>query len=233
MDAAIKGLIGIGDGGLALYALVVCLFSLLLGGLIGVEREIYGHAAGLRTHILISLGSTVVGVISVANEGAGYGYLLLSCVVIALGFLSAGSIIQTGKDIRGITTSSTLWVVGIIGYAIGASYVLESIVFTIIALIVLVILHYVESKTSKKNPTVTLIVDSQAQAADDIVKIATTYGLKIVNISSKISQFHDQDVLKIVVSLARAPRDTIKTYADELQSVLNPISISTKVNRVY
>src|SRR5574344_2043424 len=102
MDSAIKSIIGFGDSGLALYSLVVVFISLILGGLIGLEREMYGHAAGLRTHILLALGSTIVGIISLQVESGSWG--LLAGVIIALGFLSAGSIVQTGKDVKGITT---------------------------------------------------------------------------------------------------------------------------------
>lgn len=230
MDSAIKSIIGFGDSGLALYSLVVVFISLILGGLIGLEREMYGHAAGLRTHILLALGSTIVGIISLQVESGSWG--LLAGVIIALGFLSAGSIVQTGKDVKGITTSSTLWIVGIIGFAIGAGYILESIVFTFMALIVLIILHYVEVKTSKRDPSITLIVDSSVKVGEDLVKIASTYGLEIKNISSKLTKLRDKDVLKVVVKLVKSPNDTIKAYADELESVLNPINISVSISRI-
>lgn len=230
MDSAILGILGIGEYGLVLYSLIVAIFAILLGGLLGLEREINGHAAGLRTHILITMAGTLVGIIGVTmNENRTF---LLLGIVIALGFVSAGSIVQTGKDVRGITTSSTLLLTGVLGFFIGVGYVLEAMVLTLIALGVLVMLHQVESKTSKKNPTITILLDSNVKLGDEIIKVAETFGLKIKNISSKISKYHDQDVLKVVVTFFKAPKDTIIAFKDELQTAIDPLDIKANLNRL-
>ena len=230
MDSAILGILDIGEYGLVLYSLIVAIFAILLGGLLGLEREINGHAAGLRTHILITMAGTLVGIIGVTmNENRTF---LLLGIVIALGFVSAGSIVQTGKDVRGITTSSTLLLTGVLGFFIGVGYVLEAMVITLIALGVLVMLHQVESKTSKKNPTITILLDSNVKLGDEIIKVAETFGLKIKNISSKISKYHDQDVLKVVVTFFKAPKDTIIAFKDELQTAIDPLDIKANLNRL-
>ena len=230
MDSAILGILDIGEYGLVLYSLIVAIFAILLGGLLGFEREINGHAAGLRTHILITMSGTLVGIIGVTmNENRTF---LLLGIVIALGFVSAGSIVQTGKDVRGITTSSTLLLTGVLGFFIGVGYVLEAMVLTLIALGVLVMLHQVESKTSKKNPTITILLDSNVKLGDEIIKVAETFGLKIKNISSKIAKYHDQDVLKVVVTFFKAPKDTIIAFKDELQTAIDPLDIKANLNRL-
>ena len=230
MDSAILGILDIGEYGLVLYSLIVAIFAILLGGLLGFEREINGHAAGLRTHILITMAGTLVGIIGVTmNENRTF---LLLGIVIALGFVSAGSIVQTGKDVRGITTSSTLLLTGVLGFFIGVGYILEAMVLTLIALGVLVMLHQVESKTSKKNPTITILLDSNVKLGDEIIKVAETFGLKIKNISSKISEYHDQDVLKVVVTFFKAPKDTIMAFKDELQTAIDPLDIKANLNRL-
>ena len=230
MDSAILRILDIGEYGLVLYSLIVAIFAILLGGLLGFEREINGHAAGLRTHILITMSGTLVGIIGVTmNENRTF---LLLGIVIALGFVSAGSIVQTGKDVRGITTSSTLLLTGVLGFFIGVGYVLEAMVLTLIALGVLVMLHQVESKTSKKNPTITILLDSNVKLGDEIIKVAETFGLKIKNISSKISKYHDQDVLKVVVTFFKAPKDTIIAFKDELQTAIDPLDIKANLNRL-
>ena len=230
MDSAILGILGIGEYGLVLYSLIVAIFAILLGGLLGLEREINGHAAGLRTHILITMAGTLVGIIGVTmNENRTF---LLLGIVIALGFVSAGSIVQTGKDVRGITTSSTLLLTGVLGFFIGVGYVLEAMVLTLIALGVLVMLHQVETKTSKKNPTITILLDSNVKLGDEIIKVAETFGLKIKNISSKIAKYHDQDVLKVVVTFFKAPKDTIIAFKDELQTAIDPLDIKANLNRL-
>ena len=230
MDSAILGILDIGEYGLVLYSLIVAIFAILLGGLLGFEREINGHAAGLRTHILITMAGTLVGIIGVTmNENRTF---LLLGIVIALGFVSAGSIVQTGKDVRGITTSSTLLLTGVLGFFIGVGYVLEAMVLTLIALGVLVMLHQVESKTSKKNATITILLDSNVKLGDEIIKVAETFGLKIKNISSKIAKYHDQDVLKVVVTFFKAPKDTIIAFKDELQTAIDPLDIKANLNRL-
>ena len=230
MDSAILGILDIGEYGLVLYSLIVAIFAILLGGLLGFEREINGHAAGLRTHILITMAGTLVGIIGVTmNENRTF---LLLGIVIALGFVSAGSIVQIGKDVRGITTSSTLLLTGVLGFFIGVGYVLEAMVLTLIALGVLVMLHQVESKTSKKNPTITILLDSNVKLGDEIIKVAETFGLKIKNISSKIAKYHDQDVLKVVVTFFKAPKDTIIAFKDELQTAIDPLDIKANLNRL-
>ena len=230
MDSAILGVLDIGEYGLVLYSLIVAIFAILLGGLLGFEREINGHAAGLRTHILITMAGTLVGIIGVTmNENRTF---LLLGIVIALGFVSAGSIVQTGKDVRGITTSSTLLLTGVLGFFIGVGYVLEAMVLTLIALGVLVMLHQVETKTSKKNPTITILLDSNLKLGDEIIKVAETFGLKIKNISSKIAKYHDQDVLKVVVTFFKAPKDTIIAFKDELQTAIDPLDIKANLNRL-
>lgn len=230
MDSAILGILDIGEYGLVLYSLIVAIFAILLGGLLGFEREINGHAAGLRTHILITMAGTLVGIIGVTmNENRTF---LLLGIVIALGFVSAGSIVQTGKDVRGITTSSTLLLTGVLGFFIGVGYVLEAMVLTLIALGVLVMLHQVESKTSKKNPTITILLDSNVKLGDEIIKVAETFGLKIKNISSKIAKYHDHDVLKVVVTFFKAPKDTIIAFKDELQTAIDPLDIKANLNRL-
>ena len=230
MDSAILGILDIGEYGLVLYSLIVAIFAILLGGLLGLEREINGHAAGLRTHILITMAGTLVGIIGVTMN-VNRTFLLLG-IVIALGFVSAGSIVQTGKDVRGITTSSTLLLTGVLGFFIGVGYVLEAMVLTLIALGVLVMLHQVESKTSKKNPTITILLDSNVKLGDEIIKVAETFGLKIKNISSKIAKYHDQDVLKVVVTFFKAPKDTIIAFKDELQTAIDPLDIKANLNRL-
>ena len=230
MDSAILGILDIGEYGLVLYSLIVAIFAILLGGLLGFEREINGHAAGLRTHILITMAGTLVGIIGVTmNENRTF---LLLGIVLALGFVSAGSIVQTGKDVRGITTASTLLLTGVLGFFIGVGYVLEAMVLTLIALGVLVMLHQVESKTSKKNPTITILLDSNVKLGDEIIKVAETFGLKIKNISSKIAKYHDQDVLKVVVTFFKAPKDTIIAFKDELQTAIDPLDIKANLNRL-
>lgn len=105
--------------------------SAIAGGIVGMEREANHSSAGLRTHILVTLGSTLIMLISMygfqglgANNNGGEPARLAAQVVSGIGFLGAGTILRTGNNIRGLTTAASIWVCGGIGLAIGNGYYL-------------------------------------------------------------------------------------------------------------
>ena len=113
-------------------ALLRLALAALLGGLIGFEREMREREAGLRTHLLVSLGSalfTIVGAYgfnAFLNSGASVVRAdptrIAAQIVTGIGFLGAGAIIRQGLSVRGLTTAATLWVVAAVGMAAGAGY---------------------------------------------------------------------------------------------------------------
>lgn len=125
------------------------LVASLLSGIIGLERESRHRAAGLRTHMLVSVGSALIMIIS------AYGFegfplasrdpaRLAAQVVSGIGFLGAGTIMREGVTIRGLTTAASLWVVAGIGLAIGAGCYLGALVTTVIVTVALLFLNPVE-----------------------------------------------------------------------------------------
>jgi len=117
----------------------------LLGGLIGLEREIHGKVAGLRTHALVSLGSALMMVVSIDIYAAYRGVApvdpsrIAAQVVSGIGFLGAGAIIRFPKGITGLTTAASLWVVAGIGLACGAGFFKPALVTTVLVFVVLVL----------------------------------------------------------------------------------------------
>jgi putative Mg2+ transporter-C (MgtC) family protein len=119
----------------------------VLGGLIGVERELREREAGLRTHLLVALGSalfTIVGAYGFndfLNTGASVVRAdptrIAAQIVTGIGFLGAGAIIRQGLAVRGLTTAATLWVVAAIGMASGAGYYSAAVITTGVALLAL------------------------------------------------------------------------------------------------
>lgn len=130
------------------------LLSALLGALIGYERERKNHAAGLRTHTLVSLGSCLIMLLSIYgfSEFAGqYGVnrdpaRLAAQAITGIGFLGAGTILFTGKSIKGLTTAASLWVVMAIGLAVGAGFYVGASFTVFLALAVLWGLNVVEKR---------------------------------------------------------------------------------------
>jgi putative Mg2+ transporter-C (MgtC) family protein len=118
-----------------------------LGGLIGVERELREREAGLRTHLLVSLGSALFTIVG------AYGFhsflesgqpvvradptRIAAQIVTGIGFLGAGAIIRQGLSVRGLTTAATLWVVAAVGLASGAGYYSAAVITTALVLIAL------------------------------------------------------------------------------------------------
>jgi putative Mg2+ transporter-C (MgtC) family protein len=99
---------------------VALLLSVLLGGLVGLERELHAHPAGLRTHILVCLGSCLMTLVSV-HIGPGSDDRIAAQVVSGVGFLGAGAIIREGASVRGLTTAASIWSTAGMGIALGAS----------------------------------------------------------------------------------------------------------------
>jgi putative Mg2+ transporter-C (MgtC) family protein len=119
----------------------------VLGGLIGVERELRERQAGLRTHLLVALGSalfTIVGAYgfhAFLNSGASVVRAdptrIAAQIVTGIGFLGAGAIIRQGLSVRGLTTAATLWVVAAVGLAAGAGYYSVAVITTGLVLLAL------------------------------------------------------------------------------------------------
>jgi putative Mg2+ transporter-C (MgtC) family protein len=132
--------------------LVRLLIAALLGAALGLEREVHGHQAGMRTHMLVSLGSAVFTVLSIygfpkmADTAATDPSRISAQVVTGIGFLGAGAIIKYGTNIRGLTTAASLWVVASIGLAAGAGAYFLATTGTMIALLALWPMHVLVGK---------------------------------------------------------------------------------------
>jgi putative Mg2+ transporter-C (MgtC) family protein len=119
------------------------LVATLAGGVIGVEREIHAKPAGVRTHALVALGSALVvisGTLLVAAPSEGEAVSrIIQGLLGGIGFLGAGTILQrtTGKEVHGLTTAASLWVVAIIGVSAGLGQWRITLAAAIIVLLVL------------------------------------------------------------------------------------------------
>lgn len=141
----------------ALQMLIKLGVGTLLGGLIGLEREYRDHPAGIRTHILL-----VVGVILFTEVSKGFGVgdpgRVAAQVVTGVGFLCAGAIIRTGVDVKGLTTSASLFAAAGIGMAvsIGGAYMAVAVVATLLCLFTLSLVAKFEKRFFPQSQTHTL-----------------------------------------------------------------------------
>jgi len=126
--------------------------GLVLGALIGFEREFHRQPAGFRTHALVALGSALFTIIS------AYGFAgstvdptrIAAQIVSGIGFIGAGTILQHRGNIRGLTTAASLWSVAAIGMAAGAGLVVIAVIGTALILVVLNVFDRVEDVVHRR-----------------------------------------------------------------------------------
>lgn len=125
--------------------------AMLAGGLVGIEREMRRQTAGLRTHILISLGSCLLMMLSIwmpqsVGLDKGDPGRIAAQVVSGIGFLGAGAFIKIGNNVKGMTTAASLWVVAAIGLTIGAGMWVAALITLVFVLVALALLEPVERR---------------------------------------------------------------------------------------
>lgn len=138
VEAAVDEFSDLNDIQFLVPVVIRLLLAMLLGGIIGYEREHQGKAAGLRTHVLVCLGATLFILV-----GGGSTTLsdpvsrIVQGVIAGIGFLGAGTILKHAHDVRGLTTAASIWFTAAIGVGIGLGHVALSILSTLFAVLVL------------------------------------------------------------------------------------------------
>ena len=188
-----------------------------LGALIGIEREHHGRSAGLRTHLLVALGSTLAMVVSLhfgrvyggGTEGAAirvdparvaYG------VMGGIGFLGAGAIIRYGVGVRGLTTAASLWCTAAVGLACGFGMYLVACVAAAIVLFALVVLTWLDRKIPVrryKALTVKLPL-SEEDALGRLRQIVSQQGVRVLNVDYACDR--EARLQTVTLQLALPPR---------------------------
>jgi putative Mg2+ transporter-C (MgtC) family protein len=208
--------------------------SVLLGGIIGFEREHSGKPAGLKTHILVSLGSCLVAILSI-NLYAGVQGLtnadparLAAQVVSGIGFLGAGAIIKEGPTIRGLTTAASLWVVASVGLAAGTGMMVGAIVTAILVVIVLQWLPKLEKWLHRRTSETLLYIhsDDRPGQVGRIGSLLGSLGIRIIQI-----QIEEQENggIGIPIILDLHNRRDLTTVIAELSKVEGVISVTQEL----
>lgn len=136
----------------SIYKLVL---SMLLGAMVGYERKLKGQTAGVRTFSLIAMGSTLAMLLSIYVPQEYMGLKngdpgrIAAQVITGIGFLGAGAIIQMKGSVRGLTTAAGIWMVAIIGMAVGVGMYLLSVIASLLILFILVQLEHIEQHLSR------------------------------------------------------------------------------------
>ena len=160
----------VGDASLKL------LIAVLLGGAVGLEREWVGKPAGLRTNILIAVGSTLITLVSVRiADGNGDPGRIAAQIVTGVGFIGAGTIIQARGSVIGLTTAATIWAVAGIGIAVGAGNIYLAIVAAVLIVVCLSAAGRIENWHLRKRQLATFEVETNVlNHVSEILKVLSS-----------------------------------------------------------
>ena len=187
-----------------ILCVIALILSLILCGAIGFERERKGSNAGLRTHLLVGVGSCVIMIISIYGfpdlfkETDGYKRdvaRLAAAVVTGVGFLGAGAIIHRNAGITGLTTAATIWISMAIGLACGSMNFILATGGTILILIVLVFLVGVEGKYGiKKGPLVTIKAKKDVPVISKVLEVSQSFECQTFNLQIELAENNEVEI---------------------------------------
>ncbi len=202
------------------------IIAALLGGFIGYERERLSWAAGLRTHMLVCVGSCLVMIVS------AYGFEELKShpnirfdpsrmaaqVVSGIGFLGAGAIMMRGEFVRGLTTAASLWTVSAVGLAVGGGMYIEASVATFVVLVILAVMKPISEQTRNSYHVVELHVKAD-HGSLTLQTLAEILGSKAKRIRQVISQHNTVDATldDVIVSFPYLPPKDVAHLEEALR----------------
>lgn len=215
------------------------LIAAVLGGLVGLEREVKGHPAGFRTHLLVSIGACLMMLLSIygftqflSNHPSGSVRIdpgrLPSYVVSGIGFLGAGTILVHGVTVRGLTTAASIWVVAGIGLVVGDGMYYVAILTTVIVILSLLFLNKWENLffNAPKSERLYIVVENKSVPLSKVVESVQQY---IVVKKAAVEDYPDngeKDFIKYALTV-QAPEKGIPSH------VYDELSKSESVYKVY
>lgn len=203
----------------------------LLGGAVGAERELRERQAGLRTHLVVCVGSALFTLVSAygfrdfIEAGNVYARIdptrIAAQIVTGIGFLGAGAIIRQGLSVRGLTTAATLWLVAGIGMAAGAGYYDGAIIATLGALLTLGPLRVFAYRVIRRfRPEVDrLLVEIPAGGSPaPLIETIERHGGRVVSLD--VAQEGDRRSVAVEVEMHKSSAPTIVANVADIDGVL-------------
>lgn len=221
---------GVSWGNLILCSIAI-LFCVVLCGLVGLEREKRGRSAGLRTHLLVGVGSCIIMIISIYGfphaNGTRDVARLAAQVVAGVGFLGAGAIIHNNGSIKGLTTASTIWLVMAIGLACGSMNFILAIIGTIVVMVVLVTFRRIERMVTRSNPYLVMLAPSDIPVMTDLLGVVKDFGYTITDLRSQIIKDGLQPSIEVTFKLSSENNEEIKIeqFVKALEQKAHAISV--------
>lgn len=223
-----------------LLVVAVRLFAAaFLGALIGIERETKHKAAGFRTHIIVSVSACLVMLIGIDGVGrlsgtGGWDALRLPAQVVSgIGFLGAGTILQTKNKVSGLTTAATLWLSAAIGLATGIGYYAGAIIATVICLVTLVSLMGVSDLINKRmTRSYIMVFDTDNFDEDGFLDFASKEGVQVRKLAVIDEHIEDESIIESTLSFHK--NANVGIFFKKLQSDchLKSVKLSNKENKI-
>ncbi|MBR5534458.1 MAG: MgtC/SapB family protein [Ruminiclostridium sp.] len=213
-----------------LNLLSVCVritLAMLFGGTIGFERGLRQRAAGLRTHMLLCVGSASTMLVSqyiYASYGVGDPSRLSAQVLSGIGFLGAGTIIITRRNqIKGLTTAATLWVTACMGLAVGSGFLECAVVMYLAVLIILLVVNVLDNKYLKVETSTAMYLEVKRECGlGDAIQFIHELGWTVREIKEFPSGRPDVLAVRMDLESDQAMREDLEAMKDmkELDSVV-------------
>ena len=207
-------------------------FAFVAGFIIGFERERNGHPAGLKTHILVSVGACLIMIISKEAFLSGDPARLAAQVVSGIGFIGAGAIMRdNGGGIKGITTAATLWIVACFGLGFGSGMFYYTLAALIIVTVTLIFIKKIENKITRKNCIITLTCDSNQMISQTIINTFAENEIDIKDFvinPNTIKTEDNKNTSKVVIKVSLKPNINTK-----LAIALNEISEKLQIQNLH
>lgn len=213
---------------------IALLLSVILCGIIGLEREWTGRTAGLRTHLLVGVGSCIIMVISIygfpavfSNPGNRDVARLAAQIITGVGFLGAGAILHRSSGIKGLTTAGSIWIVMAIGIACGSFNFLIAILGTLIIFIVLTFFKKVEVKINKRNPSILLRGPETENVLGKILSISKDFDATVNIFNTELTT--EADGTKVVEITFQA---VFSKRPDDISNYINALRDATQASTI-
>lgn len=208
--------------------------ALLAGLVLGIERELRGHPAGVRTHVLVAVGAAVFtlagayGFPELARHPAWDPTRVAAQVASGIGFIGAGAILRNGASVKGLTTAATLWLAASLGVLAGTGSYAILAAATALVLLTLVVLPWVRpSRWGRRRAArfrITCVPSGSALPA--VIRILTTNGAELRTI--EIDERHDPERIRLTIDTELASRGRIEAIAARLADDPSVVGVKTK-----
>lgn len=208
------------------------ILSAILGALIGYERQFEHKSAGLRTNILVCIGSCLIMILSnllyeqVEGKTNADPARLAAQVVSGIGFLGAGAIIKEGVNVIGLTTAACIWVVSGVGLAVGAGYYIIAVFASLLVYIILEILSQMDSwLVPTDNIMIKIRMINDSEKIKEVYNALLKLGLKSKNFSVV---FVSEDIVELNILMFNPHKlklAEISTYFTSMEGVIKSIEI--------